>query len=476
MAVTSQQLSSSLATLIETLRERLGAAQVLTGDDVASRQVDWLSGAPCRAAAIVRPGTPEQVAEVLALCHQARQPIVTHGGLTGLVHGAEAAPDELALSLERLAAIEEIDPVAGTITVQAGAPLQKVQEAAREVGMQFALDLGARGSCSIGGNIATNAGGNRVIRYGMMRQQVLGLEAVLADGQVISAMSPMLKNNAGYDLKQLFIGSEGTLGVVTRAVLKLQPALGDTRTALVACPDFTSMTSLLTHLRDSLGGSLAAFEAMWQNHFALITEQERHQPPLDTDAPYYALVESLANDEDHHRQQFEAALEASVEQGWVVDAVIAQSESQRDKLWAIRDDIEGLVEALSPIMAFDVSLPIGEMQDYVAEVQARLEARWPQVRLAVFGHLGDGNLHLSVGVGSDDPDTRHEVEGCLYEPLARVKGSISAEHGIGLEKRDWLSISRSPEELALMATLKRTLDPHGLLNRHKVVPWSVPQT
>ncbi|MGK0545765.1 FAD-binding oxidoreductase [Halomonas cupida] len=461
--------------LLATLRERLGDNQVLTGEDVTRRQVDWLSGAACRAAAIVRPGTPQEVAEVLTLCHQVRQPVVTHGGLTGLVHGAEAEPDELVLSLERLTRIEDLDPLAGTITVQAGVPLQQVQEAAREVGMQFPLDLGARGSCTIGGNIATNAGGNRVIRYGMMRQQVLGLEAVLADGQVISAMSPMLKNNAGYDLKQLFIGSEGTLGVVTRAVLRLQPALSDARTALIACPDFPSMTALLAHLRDRLGGGLAAFEAMWRNHLTLITANGRHSAPLELDAPYYALVESLSGDGPHHQAQFESALESAFEQGWASDAVIAQSDTQRERLWAIRDDIEGLVEALSPLMAFDISLPISAMQDYVDEVESALTARWPQARLAVFGHLGDGNLHLSVGVGSNDAETRHGVEACLYRPLADRQGSISAEHGIGLEKRDWLSISRSAEELALMATLKRSLDPLGLLNRHKVVPWTAAQ-
>ena len=257
---------------LETLRAIVGAPHVLTGDDVSSRREDWMTGAPCQAGAIVRPADTEQLSAVMRACYEARQPIVTHGGLTGLVHGAEASPDELVISLERMTAIEEIDRVGGTLTVQAGAPLQRVQEAAREVGLQFPLDLGARGSCTIGGNIATNAGGVRVIRYGMMRQQVLGLEAVMADGRVVSSMNRMLKNNAGFDLKQLFIGSEGTLGIVTRAVLRLQPPTPFEQTAMVACPSFDALTGLLSQMGKALGGSLGAFEVMWQNHYRLLTE------------------------------------------------------------------------------------------------------------------------------------------------------------------------------------------------------------
>lgn len=465
--------TTGLSALLERLRDLLGDNAVLTGTDVTNREVDWLSKAPCHAAAILRPATPHQVQEIMRLCHAARQPVVTHGGLTGLVHGAEARPEELVISLERLNAIEHLDPVAGTIQVQAGVPLQRVQEAAAAADMQFPVDLGARGSCTIGGNIATNAGGNRVIRFGMMRQQVIGLEAVLANGELISSMSPMLKNNAGYDLKQLFIGSEGTLGIVTRAVLRLQPALTDTRTALVACPSFDAVTTLLTRLRHQLGGSLSAFEVMWQSHFALIAEHSgRHTPPLATSAPYYALVESLSADSDRHQPLFERAMEDAFEQGLVEDAVIAQSGTQRESLWAIRDDIEGIVEALSPLMAFDVSLPIEHMQDYVSGVETELRSRWPEARLVVFGHLGDGNLHLSVSISENTQATRHEVEHCLYQPLTALNGSISAEHGIGLEKRDWLPISRSPAELALMTTLKQALDPHGLLNRDKILRWS----
>ncbi|WP_104203485.1 FAD-binding oxidoreductase [Billgrantia saliphila] len=448
----------------------VGTGNVLTGADVAQRRVDWMTGASCRAGAIVRPGNTNEVAAVMRLCHAAGQPVVTHGGLTGLVHGGEAGPDELAISLERMTAIEAIDSIGGTMTVQAGAPLQAVQEAADAKDLVFPLDLGARGSCTIGGNIATNAGGVRVIRYGMMRQQVLGLEAVLADGTVISSMNRMLKNNAGYDLKQLFIGSEGTLGIVTRAVLRLQPKPGSERTALVACSSFEGVAGLLGHMGRELGGSLGTFEVMWRNHYSLLTEESgRNTPPLPARWPYYAIIESLGGADEENAARFGAALESALDAGLIEDAVLAQSDTQRRGIWAIREDIEGLIRHLAPLFTFDVSLPIPDMPAYAEGLETALHEHWPDGRLVVFGHLGDGNLHVSVSVGSDDPDTRRAVERLVYAPLAELGGSVSAEHGIGLEKRDYLAISRTPEEIALMRTLKRALDPQGLLNRHKIL-------
>jgi FAD/FMN-containing dehydrogenase len=455
---------------LETLRAIVGPTHVLTGDDVSSRSVDWMTGTPCQAGAIVRPANTEQVAAIMQACHAVQQPVVTHGGLTGLVHGGEASVDELVISLERMSAIEEIDQVGGTLTVQAGTPLQRVQEAAKEVGLQFPLDLGARGSCTIGGNIATNAGGVRVIRYGMMRQQVLGLEAVMADGRVVSSMNRMLKNNAGFDLKQLFIGSEGTLGIVTRAVLRLQPPTPSEQTAMVACPSFEALTGLLSHMGKALGGSLGAFEVMWQNHYRLLTETlGRHTPPIATEHPFYVIIDSLGSDAERNATQFSEALESALEEGLIVDAVIAQSITQRDGLWAIREDIEGLVKGLFPVLTFDVSLPIADMQRYTDALEAQLTQRWAAARLVVFGHLGDGNLHISVCAGSAEPEIRREVEAMVYQPLAALGGSVSAEHGIGLEKRPWLGTCRSSAEVELMHTLKQALDPLNLLNRGKVL-------
>ena len=458
-----------MQTLLDALAEIVGPDNLLTGDAVHQRRVDWFTSAPCEAAAIVRPGNTEQLSRVMALCHAARQPVVTHGGLTGVVHGAVAAPSELAISLERMSAIEAIDPVGGTLTVQAGAPLQRVQEAAAEIGMQFPLDLGARGSCTIGGNIATNAGGIRVIRYGMMRQQVLGLEAVLADGRVLSSMNHMLKNNAGFDLKQLFIGSEGTLGIVTRAVLRLQPALPSEQCALVAVPSFAALTTLLNLAPRRIG--LSAFEALWSSHYRLMTEESgAHTPPLATDSPFYAILESQGMEAEHDAEQFQALLEEAFEAELITDAVLASSEAQRQAIWAIREDIEVLVRTLKPMFSFDVSLPIPAMEAYVEALEQRLAEAWPGVaRLVTFGHLGDGNLHLMITVRDGGAESRRAVERLVYAPLAEIGGSISAEHGIGLEKRDYLSLSRSETEIATMRLLKQALDPHGLLNPGKVL-------
>ncbi|MFZ2290397.1 MAG: FAD-binding oxidoreductase [Halopseudomonas yangmingensis] len=453
------------------LLEVLDNDGLLTGSDVAQRSDCWPGREPSRALAVMLPRNTTQVSQLLHLCHAAGQPVVTQGGRTGLVHGTETASDEIILSLERMTAIEDCNPQAATITVQAGVPLQSVQELAEQHGLMFPLDLGSRGSCTIGGNIATNAGGMRVIRYGMTRQQVLGLEVVLADGTVLDSMNRMIKNNAGYDLKQLFIGSEGTLGVITRAVLRLQPLPGSEQNALLAVPSFNALTRLLHSLNRELGGRLSAFEVMWQSHYRTVAvESGKHIPPLPADQPWYVMVEALGSEPLHDAEQFERVLAQMLEQELAVDAVIAQSRAQRDSLWAIREDIPSIVAAMMPPVSFDVSLPIEAMERYVQGVEQALREQFGERgKLLVFGHLGDGNLHLVTSVGDASAETRRAIEQLVYTPLQALGGSVSAEHGIGLEKRDYLQLSRTPEEIALMQLLKRSLDPKGLLNPGKVI-------
>ncbi|HWJ06055.1 MAG TPA: FAD-binding oxidoreductase, partial [Steroidobacteraceae bacterium] len=425
--------------------------------------------APCQAGAIVRPGSTDEVSRVLAACHAAGQPVVTLGGLTGLVRGCEAGPDELGLSLERMHRIEEVDVVGRTITVEAGVPLQAIQDEAERHGLLYPVDFGARGSAHIGGTVATNAGGNGVIRYGMTRESVLGLEAVLADGTVVPAMNRMIKNNAAYDVKQLFIGTEGTLGIVTRLVLRLRERPRSTQTALVACATFGDVTRFLKQVDGALGGSLSAFELMWREFYLLVTTPPaKGSPPLAQDHEYYVLVESSGGDAQRDQAQFEEAVGAAIEAGLVVDAVVASSEAQREALWALRDDVESLLRLGMPV-TFDVSLPISAMEQYVAEVLARLEREWPAYRRFVFGHLGDGNLHI-IAAGPPSREARHGIERCVYEPLAARDGSVSAEHGIGLEKQPWLAQCRSAAELALMRKLKQTLDAKNILNPGRVLP------
>lgn len=330
-----------MADIIERLTDLLGEDAVLTGERVRERLAGVWREDPIAARAIVRPRTTEEVSKVLALCNEQRQPVVAHGGLTGLVESAITTPDEIVLSLERLNRIEEIDPVGRTMTVQAGVLLQVLQEAAEEHGLIFPLDLGARGSCTIGGNIATNAGGNRVIRYGMTRDMVLGVEAVLADGTVMSSMNRMIKNNAGYDLKQLLIGTEGTLGIVTRAVLRLREKPVSQETAFVALGSFDDVTRFLKVMDAELGGMLSAFEVMWNDFYRLVTTPPANQkPPLEQSYPYYVLVEAMGGDRAHDHARVEEALARCLEEGLVKDAVVADSEARRRAIWAMRDDVE----------------------------------------------------------------------------------------------------------------------------------------
>jgi len=439
---------------------------ILRGADVTGRAVHVWNDESIQARAILRPTTTEQVAAILEICNEADQPIVAHGGRTGLVHSSDTVANDVIISLERMNKIEEIDEIGRTMTVQAGVPLQVVQDAAEEAGLMFPVDLGARGSCHIGGNVATNAGGNRVIRFGMMRENVLGIEAVLADGTIVSSLNTMIKNNAGYDLKQLFIGTEGTLGVITRLVLRLREAITQQDTAFVSFDTFEQVTGFLKYIDRALAGTLSAFEVMWHDYYELVTTAPAtNKPPVERNCPFYALVESLGSAASH--KQFEAAMMTALEDGLITDGAVAQSSSDCAAMWAIRDDVEQFFR-YGPPQIFDVSIAIRHIGEYVVEVKRRLLEHWPDHYCFTFGHIGDGNIHFAITVLDADEKDRRAVEDCVYEPLRPHGGSVSAEHGIGLEKKDYLSISRSEAEISLMRRLKQSLDPKGILNPGKI--------
>jgi FAD/FMN-containing dehydrogenase len=383
------------------------------------------------------------------------------------VQGADAERGDVVLSLESMNSIERVDVPGRSLRAQAGVKLGQVQRAAEQQGLVFPLDLGARDSCTVGGNISTNAGGLRVLRYGMMRNLVLGIEAVLADGTVLTSLNRMLKNNAGYDLKQLFIGSEGTLGIVTRAELRLVSRTRSQETLLAALPSFDALTDLLNRLDSGLGGQLAAFEALWGNYYDYNTAPPAaNVPPLARGAPFYAIAETLGGDPETDRARLETVLGEALDAGTVSDVTIANSENERRAIWAIREDV-WQVKNIAPLLTFDVSLPIENMSDYAQGVTDAVRAFAGDNRAFVFGHMADGNLHIVVAAG-DDAATRAKVEDLIYRPLAGIGGSVSAEHGIGLEKRAYLPLSRTAAEISTMRLLKNALDPKGILNRGKV--------
>jgi FAD/FMN-containing dehydrogenase len=452
-------------TFLADLRALVGENGLLTGERLLSRVYDKHVGS-VDARVLVRPATTGQVSAVLALCHSRGHPVVPHGGLTGLVYGGSAREHELLLSLEAMNRIESVDAAGRTMRVEAGVTLQRVQEEAERFNLMFPLDLGARGTATIGGNISTNAGGMRVVRYGMTRSLVLGLEVVLADGTVLQSLNRMLKNNAGYDLKQLFIGSEGTLGIVTRADLRLAARPTSACAAFVACRDFGAMVELLTMLDARLGGQLSAFEAMWPGFYELTTTPPaRSSPILAYGHGVYALIETLGADPGPDRERFERVLAEAMEGGLVVDAAIAKSEAERNTMWAPREDVFQM-DRYGTTHSFDVSLAIADMPRYLDEFQGALHGQFPDARTFVFGHVADGNLHISVCAGDVDVQT---IERCVYEPLRSITGSISAEHGIGLERKPYLEISRTSAEIATMRALKAALDPRGILNPGKVI-------
>ena len=472
-----------MSALLDTLRLAVGCAQVLTHEDPATDlsawENDWRGRAQGRALAVVRPGNTAEVAAVVKACAAAGASLVPQGGNTGLVVGSvpDGSGTQVLLSLTRMNAVRALDVANLSLTVEAGCVLQAVQQAADKAGLLFPLSLAAEGSCTIGGNLATNAGGTQVLRYGNARDLCLGLEVVTAQGEIWHGLSGLRKDNTGYDLRDLFIGSEGTLGIITAATLKLFPQPLARLTAWAALPSLHAAVALLGLAQRHLGAGLTGFEVMGQFALGLVDE---HFPalrvPLWRESPYCVLLEnSDSESEEHARTQFERLLEAALEQGLVSDAVVAESLAQARGLWHIRESIP-LAQAQEGLnIKHDISIPVSRIPAFCEETDALLAREIPGVRLVNFGHLGDGNLHYNVQAPKNTDAAaflrtqESQVNQLVFDAVSRYHGSISAEHGVGSLKADTLPQHKDPVAMALMRTIKQALDPQNTMNPGRVL-------
>ncbi|WP_295849430.1 FAD-binding oxidoreductase [uncultured Xylophilus sp.] len=467
-------------TLLAQLADIVGAANVLTHDDPATDltawEQDWRRRVKGTALAVVRPGSTDEVAAVVQACAAAGTALVPQGGNTGLVAGStpDTSGTQVVLSLARMNAIRAIDGDNLTVTVEAGCVLQVLQEAAEKAGYLFPLSLAAEGSCTIGGNLASNAGGTQVVRYGNARDLCLGLEVVTAGGEVWNGLTGLRKDNTGYDLRNLFVGSEGTLGVITAATMKLYPQPAARLTAWAAVPSLGHAVTLLGLAHRHLGAGLTGFEVMGQFALSLVG---KHMPQLrvpflgDEGVPYCVLLEnSDSESEEHARAQFERLLETAFEDGCVTDAVVAENLAQAHQLWHVRENIP-LAQAEEGLnVKHDISVPVSRIPDFVATTDRLLQDAFPGIRLVNFGHLGDGNLHYNVQA-PESGDTRaflrdheHAINELVYRSVADFDGSFSAEHGVGGLKVCTLAQYESPVALEMMRAVKRALDPQNLMN------------
>jgi FAD/FMN-containing dehydrogenase len=460
--------------LIESLRRTVGEGNVLASGDLTAWEQDWRKRSRGKALAVVRPGSTAEVVQVVRACAAARAAIVPQGGNTGLVVGStpDASGTQVVLSLQRLNAVRGLDAANLTVTAEAGCVLQNLQDTAERAGFLFPLSLAAEGSCTIGGNLATNAGGTQVVRYGNSRDLCLGLEVVTARGEIWHGLSGLRKDNTGYDLRDLFIGSEGTLGVITAATMKLYPLPAARLTAWASVPSLEDAVRLLGLAHAHLGPGLTGFELMGRFALSLVARHfAQMRVPLYEQAPYCVLLENSDHEsETHARVQFERLLETALEQGCVTDAVVAENLTQAHQLWHIREAIP-LAQAEEGLnIKHDISVAVSRIPEFCRETGALLEQMIPGVRLVNFGHLGDGNLHYNVQAPPDGDASdflnqwEEEVNSLVYDSVQRFDGSISAEHGVGSLKAAKLERHKSPVALEMMRAIKGALDPDNLMN------------
>ena len=430
----------------------------------------WKTDEPLQCRGVCFPMTTLDVSTIMKWCNKNQQKVVVHGGLTNLVGGTETQADQLVVSLEKMNRVDAVDLHNRTVTAEAGAILENVLKTAEKQDLFLPLSFGARGSAQVGGVISTNAGGLRVFRYGMTRNWVLGLEVVLPNGTIIENLKTLRKDNSGIDLKQLFIGAEGILGIVTKAVFRLIEKPQTRHSAILTTNDYSKLLRTLRYFDQTLGSRLTGFELIWKNTFLTMTAEETHyKSPLQTIENYVVFVEVLGKDSSIDAQDLQDACAYGFDQNWIADASFFATAAAQDECWKIREDVAALEAHAPHNQHFDISIPIDLIGTIVNQIIQQLQPLKGVLGIYPFGHVADGNMHLIVGKQNDSLKLTHQINEIVYQPLAPVKGSISAEHGIGLNKKPYLHLSRTQDEIQIMKGLKQLFDPKNILNPGRIV-------
>jgi len=456
--------------IISLFENILDKSSIVTGENLKSRFYHiWKTDLPLEAVCLLLPKDTDQVSGILKICNDNDQEVVIHGGLTNLVGSTKSTNKQVVISLEKMNNIIEIDEKGKTVTCESGVIIEDIINSVKEKNLLLPLNFGARGSAQIGGAVSTNAGGLRVFKYGMTRNLVLGLEAVLPDGTVISSLKKLMKDNTGYDLKQFFIGSEGTLGIVTKVILRLYQHPKTRYTALAVTDDYQKVLSLLKFMEYKISNNLTAFELLWNDTYKqMVSDKTMYNKYLPDNYKYYVLIEYMGGDFENDYDTFEKAIMQAIDQGIVDDAVLGKDEKEQLNIWGIREDVAVLAEEKKYDQQFDISIPVTQIGEIIDKTINELKNCKGVETIFPFGHVADGNIHFIIGKDSDDDDLKSKINEIIYSNTELVKGSISAEHGIGLDKKKYLKKSRSKDEIELMKLIKKSIDPKNILNPGRV--------
>ena len=457
--------------IISLFIEVLDSSSVLVGESLKSRFYHiWKTDIQLESLCLLLPRTTDEVSSIVKICNDNNQEIIIHGGLTNLVGSTISNKTQVVISLEKMNKVIEIDESAKTITCESGVIIEDIINTVKDKNLLLPLNFGARGSAQIGGAVSTNAGGLRVFKYGMTRNLVLGIEAVLPDGTIISSLKKLMKDNSGYDLKQLFIGSEGTLGIVTKVVLRLYRLPKTRYTSLAVSNNYQDVLNLLKIMEDKISSNLTGFELLWNNTYKQMVSDETHYNKyLPVNYKYYVFIEYMGGDFENDYNLFESIILECIDKGVIDDAVIGKDDKEQVNIWGIREDVAVLADERKFDQQFDISIPIPLIGEIIDKISKELKDCEGVKTIFPFGHVADGNIHFIIGKDSDDNDLKSKINDIIYNNTQQVNGSISAEHGIGIDKKKYLIKSRSEDEIELMRLLKKSIDPKNILNPGRVI-------